>query len=733
MTQQLELLAPAGTPQILKSVILAGADAAYIGGNRFGARAYAKNFNDEELLWAIDFAHLHGKKVYLTVNTLLKERELEEQLYEFLLPCYEQGLDAVIVQDFGVMQFVRRNFKGLAIHASTQMTVLGTEGVRFLEKEGASRIVLGRELSLEEIAAIHQAVPVELEVFVHGALCYCYSGQCLFSSLIGGRSGNRGRCAQPCRLPYQVREKGAQLGQRQQAYPLSPRDLCAVSLLPQLAKSGVFSFKIEGRMKQAEYAAGVVSVYRKYLDRYLASGREGDTVSKEDKKKLLNFGNRSGFTEGYFGQWNGPDMITFDKPGHEKGESADRKEVGAAAKAREKLLVWGILSVKREKPVELTLEYQDCRVTVTGETAVPAAKRSVTDAELMSKLNKTGNTPFAFDTLEIELEDGLFLPMGAVNELRRQAFGRLQEQFLSGYRRKAGSPPEVRYDGNLKKYKDKTVRVTASAETKEQISVLLETPLVSEIYVDSSVFSRNDMLSGMQEVYQKAKKSEKQIYYILPSVFRNHTAVFYASILQKLNLAADGFLAKSYDALGFLLEHGIQAHQIRIDFNLNTWSAESKRAFYSLGIAGDTVPLELNRKEIRARVNLGSEMLIYGYLPLMISAQCIRRNTAACTHIPGMQELCDRYGVIFPVKNHCNECYNVIYNSRPLCLFPFVGELKGVGIRRVRLSFTVESGAQAKQILALLGHALDTGTGVEEIREGLSKEFTYGHYKRGVE
>ena len=268
MVQKLELLAPAGSLETAKAVVYAGADAVYFGGEKFGARAYAGNLKQDEIKYAIDFGHMHGRKMILTVNTLLKEREMEEELYDYLLPYYEQGLDAVIVQDFGVMQFIRRNFKGLPIHTSTQMTAAGAEGAEFLVQAGAERIVLAREMSLEEIRKIHESVSVELESFVHGALCYCYSGQCLFSSMLGGRSGNRGRCAQPCRLPYDVydinlkKQSGGRTG-----YPLSPKDLCTIEMIPELAGSGVYSFKIEGRMKQTEYAGGVVSVYRRYIDR----------------------------------------------------------------------------------------------------------------------------------------------------------------------------------------------------------------------------------------------------------------------------------------------------------------------------------------------------------------------------------------------------------------------------------------------------------------------------------
>lgn len=255
-----ELLAPAGSFEILRAVVNAGADAVYCAGNRFGARAYANNFTEEEMISAIDFMHLKDKKLYMTVNTLLKEKELEKELYDYLCPYYEAGLDAVIVQDLGVMHFIREQFPNLPIHASTQMTITGAYGAELMLQAGCSRIVTARELSLTEIQDIYEKTGAEIESFVHGALCYCYSGQCLLSSMIGGRSGNRGRCAQPCRLPYELFEDKSQAAlakKGKESYLLSPKDLCTIDMIPELIQHGVHSFKIEGRMKQAEYAAGV--------------------------------------------------------------------------------------------------------------------------------------------------------------------------------------------------------------------------------------------------------------------------------------------------------------------------------------------------------------------------------------------------------------------------------------------------------------------------------------------
>lgn len=817
-SESLELLAPAGNLNTLKAVINAGADAVYFGGSLFGARAYAGNLNREEILEAIDFGHIHGRKLMLAVNTLLKEKEIKEQLYEYLLPYYDQGLDAVIVQDFGVMHFIRSRFPGLAIHASTQMTVTGAEGAKFLAKNGASRVVLARELSLSEIKKIHQETPVELECFVHGALCYSYSGQCLFSSLLGGRSGNRGRCAQPCRLSYEV--YGAdfhKLNDKRHSYPLSPKDLCTIELLPKLAASGVYSFKIEGRMKQTEYAAGVVSVYRSYIDRYLNYGEKDYIVSEKDKKILLDLGSRCGFTRGYYEQKNGPDMITFSQSSHENknGSAPDLPK-------EQKEKIKGRIRVKKDQPAELTVSFGDTAAVAAGETPVPAENRPLTEEILKSGLNKTGNTPFVFEELSAEVEEGLFLSVAAVNDLRRQALERLKEAYLQKFRRKKfcdsvrtgeevfpenlmrtkkGSFPENlmrtkeevfpenlmrtkeggfpenpmktekefppkslnKSDQRKEKSPEKTVLcgypylcqkmygnrkierafLSASAEREEQIPPLLDSPAVSRIYIDSSAFPRKDILRKLETLFGQAQKRKKQLYFILPAVFRNHTAAFYQSVLHDMKV--DGFLAKSYDALAFLLERDIKPGKIRLDHNLYSFSEESRYAFYGLGIEGDTLPFELNRKEMKNRNNYHSEMVVYGYQPLMISAQCVRKNLTGCDHMPEICYLKDRYGIYFPVKNHCNECYNVIYNSRPLQLLSALEELKDFGIAYFRLSFTLESGGQTEEILTLYERQP-----VFEIKESAAEEtkahtkkkiyveapnieYTYGHFKRGVE
>lgn len=311
MTKRAELLAPAGSFESMVAAVNAGADAVYMGGSRFGARAYAENPDTGKMIEALDFCHLHGVKLYMTVNTLLKEQEMGE-LYDFLAPFYEHGLDAAIVQDFGVLRYLKRQFPELDLHASTQMTDQSAEGAAILEKFGVTRVVISRELTLPEIRNIHEKTDLEIESFVHGALCYSYSGQCLLSSMIGGRSGNRGRCAQPCRLPWHFSREPRGAGE----YLLSPKDICTLKILPEILEAGVYSLKIEGRMKRPEYTAGVTRIYRKYLDLLEEKGKKNYKVDERDIEELMDLYNRGGFSEGYYKTKGNAGMMSTFRQNH---------------------------------------------------------------------------------------------------------------------------------------------------------------------------------------------------------------------------------------------------------------------------------------------------------------------------------------------------------------------------------------------------------------------------------
>lgn len=689
--------------------IRAGADAVYAGGSHFGARAYAKNFCQEELLDAIDYVHMHGRKLYLTVNTLLKNQEIEGELYEYLAPLYEQGLDAVIVQDLGVLQLIRKQFPGLHLHASTQMTVTGPEGMKFLEKKGVCRVVTARELSLEEIRRMHQESPLEIEAFVHGALCYCYSGQCLFSSVLGGRSGNRGRCAQPCRLPYQYASSERGYGKDKELHPLSPKDMCAIELLPEIISAGVTSLKIEGRMKQPGYTAGVVEVYRKYLDLY-EQHPERYRVEKEDKERLLWLFSRGGSHEGYFRQHNGPEMMAFHS----------EKKIGDAYPQPEekKEPVEGTLYLYPENPAILKLRLGELQVKVEGPLVQRAKNQPMSRERIRKQMEKTGDTPYVFQNLDIFMEEGIFLPVKAINELRREGFYALKKALTEPYRREKQSPLLPPAFGRDKHHSDKPLPIHVSCETKEQAEVCLKQEEIRRLYLP---------LSWAGEYLQEAALRGKEIYAMLPRIVRGEELKKQRAWANKSRQEGlGGFLVGNLEAYAWV--RGLEEPGACIlDASLYTWNHWAKSFWQEEGIAGDTIPLELNGKELRHRNNDNSEMLVYGYLPLMVSAQCVQKNMEACRKNQGLVFLKDRYQKEFPVKCYCDSCYNVIYNSLPYGLLKEAREVEALSPAAIRLSFTLEGKKETRQLLE------DFIEVYEYHGEAKEHTFTKGHWKRGVE
>ena len=749
--KELELLAPAGSLKTLKAVIHAGADAVYLGGSMFGARAYANNFNEEELLEAIRFGHIHGRKIILAVNTLLKEYELG-QLYDYLHLYYEAGLDAVIVQDMGVMEFIKTHFPNLPIHTSTQMTITNVEGARLLKEQGVERVVTAREMSLEEIQRIHDEVGVELESFIHGALCYCYSGQCLFSSIIGGRSGNRGRCAQPCRLSYEVLQGEKSLTGHHATPILSLKDMCTLPFLYELADHGVYSFKIEGRMKTPEYAAGVVSIYRKYMDSYLDGSRI--PVEKKDIRALLELGNRGGFTSGYYYHHNDSDMLSGESASHNKSEGVLQDNIRREYVETElKEKIKGKLILNKECPAKIEVQYGKIKVSYQGDMVLAAQNRPLTKEVVTEKITKTGNTPFVFEKLEVTMDDDIFMPVNQLNQLRRGALEALEEALLKLYERTlpelvetSSAETDRQTTGNAINEKqisgqslsqtsrqqpaDSSTEVRVLIEDAEQLLAVLKADFVDTVYLDCMLYTRENLIRKLSEDIDRVHASGKKAFYVFPFIFRQQTSLFYEKIMPELKkLPLDGIMVRSLDEIAFIKEWGNENWQMVSDSNLYTYSNEASEYFYRLGMMQDTIPVELNRKEILRRENSRSEMIIYGRLPLMITAQCIHKNTLGCMHQPKVLNLKDRYSVHFPVKNFCSECYNVIYNSLPVCLFKEDVTVKKIAPAAVRLSFTTETEEEAEQILTIYGDIYKNGG----ILGQLPMECTNGHFKRGVE
>lgn len=702
-----ELLAPAGSLEILKGVIESGADAVYVGGSMFGARAYANNFTEEELLEAIDFAHLRGVKVYLTVNTLIKNSEFSK-LYDYLLPYYKRGLDAVIVQDIGVVKAIHEYFPSMEIHTSTQMTVTGADGVRFLSQFGVTRVVMAREVSLAEMKRIHEETGMELEAFVHGALCYSYSGQCLFSSILGGRSGNRGRCAQPCRLPYTVEGK-------KDEYILSLKDMCGIKALDKLRDAGVYSLKIEGRMKQLEYACGVVKYYRSYID-------SKKPVSDSDYDRIKALGNRCGFTDRYYFDHNGSDMVTYVKPNFVSNAAEPSPE-------KRKLSIEGELVLREGEPGSLTVKRGDVTYKASIEPVSAALKAPLDKKAAIDRINKTGDTDFEFSHIKAQIGENVFVPNGALNKLRRDAISGLCDKLLKKYYRNDARYADISSMCELPEHvvksdaahedgavNAKDYTTICSCMTRAQLDTLIGYDCFDVFYLDFDMYDRNTLIQQFADDVKSLTKRNKKVYLMLPTIFRADSSDYFVSIAKELDkVNFEGFVVKNYEEL-YLTENLFTGKKVILDHNMYTFNDVSKSAFFEHGVSGDTVPLELNSREIMHRNNIGSQMIVYGYYPLMTTANCVHKNTKGCDKKQKLIYLKDRYNKSFAVCNNCKECYNTIYNSLPTMLTKNIGKLKEAGIRSFRYSFTIETPKQIKAVM-----------------DDKVAEYTNGHYKRGVE
>lgn len=704
--RQVEILAPAGSYESLKAAICAGADAVYIGGTKFGARAFANNLDEEKMLEAIDYVHLHGRKIYMTVNTLLKDDEIN-QLYDYLLPYYRQGLDAVIVQDIGVFDFIRKNFPGLPIHISTQMTVTNESSAMFFKDRGAERIVPARELSLNEIRDMKNRTGLEIECFVHGALCYCYSGQCLLSSMIGGRSGNRGQCAQPCRLSYSVKGKKPQ-------DILSLKDLCTIEMIPELIEAGIDSFKIEGRMKQPEYVYTVVSLYRKYVDLYLKEGKSKFLVSKEDIKKLQGIYRRRGYCEGYYKQHNGKNMISLKRPEDDSNELQMPE-----FKIQEKIN--GKLRLSEGKNAQLEVTYGEMSVLCCGAEVQSALKQPLERDRIEKQMRKTGTTQFQFDNLEIEIEGNIFLPMQALNELRREAIEKLEQEVLKSHRRSVPEKCEMQVSNNVfGKYETRYFTVLVH-EFEQLIEVIKDNKSVV-IYVDSKLAVEEKTLNLL------SKKTELQkIYVAMPYIFRAESMKKYEKMYPVFEDNYEGMLIRNWESYQWLKKHGY-TKEIVTDYNVYAFNKWSKNFLKDTDIYGFTAPVELNVKELKNLDISDAALIVYGYQPVMFSAGCIQKNTDKCSHQESITYLTDRYQKKFAVKNYCHCCYNVIYNSSPLMLLNNKEDIEYLNPAALRLDFTLESAKETKAILDMYTRTFCYGEAVDI--SGM--DYTRGHFKRGV-
>lgn len=783
--EKVELLAPCGSMESLIAAINKGADAVYLGGDKFSARAYASNFDRETMEKAVDYAHLYGVKVYVTINTLIKENEINEAL-DYVGFLYKIGVDALIIQDVGVLQRIKEQYGDFEIHASTQMTIHNGDGALFFYEKGFKRIVLSRELTFNEIKYISKDLGIETEIFVHGALCVCYSGQCLMSSMIGGRSGNRGRCAQSCRLPYTLVNENT--GAETKGYLLSPKDICNIENVDDLIESGTSSLKIEGRMKRPEYVTGVVESYRKAIDAVYSKEIPNVESSKKILTKLFN---REGFSQAYFYKNIGKDMMAYNTPKNSgifigevdgKGEvllqeaislkdgirinedgftvskllvnnqEVDRAEKGTRVKIfprkykkgdklyqtsdsllldelklsyknpyDRKISLEGRVVFKVGEPISISLDYNGNRYLVNGDEVQKAVKRPLDKEKLEENLMKSGDVPYKIEKLYFdEFEDG-FLPVSAINNLRRELFEKIISQEILKYKR-------INYNNKVEilRKKDDEVfpEIMISVIAKDQLKALQDEKIETALL---NIWGKNPRDLDEKDLKVSLEKG-MQIYLYIPSIIKEE----YNYICKVIDENIDKIEGLVTANAGIIYKY---KEKIKIigDYKLNVFNSSAVK-FYGQSLHMVNLSLELNRKEIKKlmeKCDVNIQYTVYGKVEAMVSEYCpigstfggknSRNNcTAPCRN--SSFKLVDRMQEKLTIKTD-RFCRSHIYNTVPLNLIREISELKEFGVKSFKLEFIDESYEDMIDILrAVKGEELSSG-----------KSFTKGHYKRGVE
>lgn len=748
--KKVELLSPAGNYQALIGAVNAGADAVYLGGDKYSARAYADNFSKDELIKAIRYTHFCGKKLYLTLNTLVKEKEFPD-IRDYVWPLYEAGLDGIIIQDLGVWSYIKETFPGLALHASTQMTITGAAGASLLKNAGASRIVPARELFLKEIKDIKEKTGLEIECFIHGAMCYCYSGQCLFSSILGGRSGNRGRCAQPCRLPYKVSGIDNDISAKE-LYPISLKDMCTIEYIPHLIEAGIDSFKIEGRMKKPEYAAGVTAIYRKYIDRYYDEGADSYHIDKADMDRLRKLYIRSEVQTGYYERYNGREMITLSKGSYLGSDEALLKEISGNYLQEEKkcdITISG--SFNAGETAVLSIEGMGITQTSYGGQVQQALKRPMSKEDILKQLYKTGNSHVNITAEDITVGENVFIPIVQLNELRRNALTAFEARVIESngfiYERKMqpnlqkyhnleesstiyrNSTQEKVYGKPSKRSGDgsscnKLPRLHVNVQNIEQLWAVCQYPC-DRVYIDSDLYVREfDQISQCLENH-----THFAAFLSLPFVIREKDTAYFEQLKLLLDEKIKGFLVRNLEAL-YLVSSLKPKYDIVIDSGIYCFNAAAVRFLHEYADEC-CLPWELNGRECRQLIDkdlqdIRISMPIYGTIPMMISANCVKKTVGSCIkgELPEQMYLTDRYNTRFPVLCNCRHCYNIIYNSVPYSLHQEWKNLCKLRLFAVRLDFISEKKGQ-------IGRILDFYTGKSD--KFPITEYTAGHYKRGIE
>ena len=692
----LELLAPAGSMDALKAAVQNGADAVYLGCGTFNARQSAKNFTPQTLTEAVKYCHVRGVQVHLTLNTLVSDREMPE-LMELIRHAATIGVDAFIVQDLSVAQLCRQIAPTVNVHASTQMTVHSLPGVLLCAAMGMSRVVLSRELSREEIRYICEHSPVEIEVFGHGALCMSYSGQCYMSSVIGGRSGNRGRCAQPCRQSYGY-------GRWENKYPLSLKDNCLVRYVRELEAMGVASLKLEGRMKRPEYVATVTSVYRRAID-------EG-IVTRDMKKDLMTAFNREGFTDGYYTAKVDTDMF-----GIRREEKEDKQWLQGARQTYEgvenPLVDIAFRAVVSRRGCSLTVTDEDGRTCqVAGPMPEAAIKHELIPAELAQRLSKTGGTPYRCTEVRTQVEPGLMLSAAAINAMRRDALNQLTALRARQDLPELGKARRIPDVPGPKGMPGLSVQITS----KDQLTARLLKLETVMLYVPIHI------LDGDPELCRTLVK-RGAVAAVLPRIAHdNEIPKLQEAMLRVRELGVRDVLVGN---LGLILPAREAGLRVRGDFGLNIYNSGSLHVLKKLELASATLSFELTMPQIRDLSKLvPCELLIYGRLPLMVTEHCLVKNrTGECNcHLVSIK-LTDKTGAEFPVIKDGNSCRSVLLNGKKLSWLDRQEDLARIGVWATRLYFTTENNQEVDRVLSDYVHPNPFDPGAS----------TRGLYLRGLE
>ena len=680
----MEILSPAGDFNSLIAAVQNGADAVYVGGSNFSARKSAKNFDDDELKKAIDYCHLRDVKLYVACNTLMKENELKDA-FSFLETIYKNGADAVIVQDLGLSRLLSEYLPEMPLHISTQMTVTSADGVNVLaEKFGAKRVVLARELSFSEIKKIKEETKAELEVFCHGALCMSYSGQCLFSSVIGGRSGNRGGCAQPCRLSYSLCENGKKV--TKDITLLSPKDLCLAEEIEKLKEIRVDSLKIEGRMKSPEYVAAATRVYSEALK---------NKADKKEIEKMLSLFSRAGSGKGYFYGRTFDKMMSYSSGGKISADKETKKEVKETYRLEHKKTPISMF-FKGETGKHMILTIFDSvgrSITLEGEKMVVPENKGTEPERIKAQLKKLGGTPFEAEFVEV-LTDGGAVSIKDINNLRRTVIEKLEREICESFYR---NPEKIIYE-NKEVKEEKDIQISVEVTTKEQYDVLKGVDEI-ELFIPYNLY---------KEV------NPKNAVCILPPILKDKDIPDLTGI-SKIEINNIGQLDLS------------KGKELYTGYSMNITNSASVKTLKNFGAKRVCLSTELALNEIKKAIvkNIETECVVYGRQRLMYMENCVIKSAYGCKCNEESFSLCDRLGVEFPII--MENCRNIILNSRPVYMADKFDDIKRLGIDSIRLIFTLENKKECVEIVNEYKKAL-SGKQVN----GFKGEFTRGHFYRGA-